>query len=478
MELDFNTYGNEKQKLVCRYWNDSVVTDIVYGGSKGSGKSFLGCSLIFGDALMYDGTHYFIARKKLNDLRKFTIPSIHEVFTLWGITEKYYTYNGQDNFFQLFNGSRIYLLEAAYQPSDPLYQRFGSMQMTRGWIEEAGEFEEAAKNNLMASIGRWKNDVYNLAPKLLQTCNPAKNYLYREYYRKFKDGILDHWKRFVQALPQDNKKLPPSYLENLDRTLSDNEKERLLRGNWEWDNDAAILLQYDKILSIFSNMAIPLGKKYITSDIARLGGDRIVKIEWYGFKGIVTWWKKEKLDFTGQKLEDARLRMGISKSSVLVDQDGMGSGIADFKNYKGFINNSSPLPHPTNPQRDRQGNKVKENFDMLKSQCGFHMADRINEDGLYLQCDGQTRELIIEELEQVKQKNLDSDLKKGLVAKEKMKEMLGRSPDFWDAILMREWFELVPKRRLHYSQYEPGKPVGFGRKPTGLGVKSIFLQTK
>ena len=32
--------------------------------------------LIFGDAFLYPGTHYFISRKHLNDLRKYTIPSI------------------------------------------------------------------------------------------------------------------------------------------------------------------------------------------------------------------------------------------------------------------------------------------------------------------------------------------------------------------------------------------------------------------
>ena len=150
-----------------------------------------------GDALTYPDTHYFIARKTLKDLRNFTRPSIHEVFNHWGIHNGYYKFNGQDNYYDLYNGSKVYLLEAKHMPSDPDYTRFGSMQMTRGWIEEAGEFEESAKNNLQASIGRWKNDVYNISPKLLQTCNPSKNYLYREYYKPFKDGSLEDWKRFV-----------------------------------------------------------------------------------------------------------------------------------------------------------------------------------------------------------------------------------------------------------------------------------------
>ena len=42
-------------------------------------------------------------------------------------------------------------------------------------------------------------------------------------------------------------------------------------------------------------------------------------------------------------------------------------------------------------------------------------------------------------------KILNSDMKKGLMPNDKVKEALGRSPDFWDAILMRAWFELKPK---------------------------------
>jgi hypothetical protein len=186
----FDTNGNSKQKHVAKLWIDKTTTDIVYGGSKGSGKSFLGASLIFGDAFLYPETSYFIARVSLTNIRKFTIPSIMEVFQIWGITQKYWRYNGQDNFYELHNGSKVFLLDAAPQPRDELYMRFGSMQITRGFIEEAGEFQEAAKNNLAASIGRWKNDIYDLTPKLLQTCNPSKNYLYREYYRRITKNYL------------------------------------------------------------------------------------------------------------------------------------------------------------------------------------------------------------------------------------------------------------------------------------------------
>ena len=74
------------------------------------------------------------------------------------------------------------------------------------------------------------------------------------------------------------------------------------------------------------------------------------------------------------------------------------------------------------------------------------MADRINGSGLYIDCkDANVKRLIIQELEQVKQHNMDKDAKKQVLPKDKVKELIGRSPDFADTLMMREWFELKPK---------------------------------
>lgn len=451
MHLTLDPFGNEKQEQCARIWRENNdVTDIVYGGAKGGAKSYTGASLIFMDAFQYKETHYFIARDSLTDLRKFTIPTIFEVLKNFNVPGKWINYNGQDNFFKLINGSKVFLLDAKYLPSDPLYQRFGSMQMTRGWIEEAGEFKEAAKNNLAASIGRWKNDVYKLPGKLLQTCNPAKNYLYTEYYKKWKAGNLEPYKAFIQAFPQDNKKLPVEYIENLRRILGKNEKERLLNGNWEYDDDPSALMDFEKIVEIFSNV-VPEGNKYITVDVARLGGDKIVIIEWDGWNGKVKWYEKQTLDRTGQIIEEARQRLGISPKEVCVDEDGLGGGLVDFHKYRGFVNNSQPLPSPTAQYVD--GKKPRENFDNLKSQCYFRISERVNKNEIFLQCGEREKEWIIEELEQVKQKALDSDLKKGIVPKDKVKEAIGRSPDFADAIMMREYFELKPPKKFVAALY-------------------------
>lgn len=426
MKLIFDTHGNEKQKECARAWLDPIITDIIYGGSKGSGKSFLGINLIFGDAFLYPETHYFIARNQLNDLRRFTIPSIMEVFGLWGIDRSLWRINGQDNYFELYNQSRVYLLDAKHMPSDPLYQRFGSMQMTRGWIEEAGEFDINAKQNLQASIGRWKNKEHGLTPKLLQTCNPAKNYLYTDYYRKWKDGELEGHKKFIQALPTDNKMLPDGYLENLEKTLDTVSKERLLFGNWEYDDDPNALIEYDAIIDLFTN-TVPEGEKWITADIARFGMDKTVIAIWNGYRvEDIIYYEKQDLAETAERIKGLAESWQVPRSHIVVDEDGIGGGVKDILKCKGFIAN-------TRPQKD-------ENYQNLKTQCYYRLANKVNAREISINCqDTRVRDWIIEELEQVKSDKVDNDRKVCMVSKDKVKKMIGRSPDFSDTLAMRMW---------------------------------------
>lgn len=433
MKLKFDTQGNEKQKEAAKLWIDNTVDEIYYGGAKGGGKSYLGVSLIFGDAFIYPGTHYFIARKKLTDLRKYTIPTIHEVLNNWGLDKRYYKYNGQDNYFELYNGSKVFLVEAKYMPGDPLYERFGSMQMTRGWIEEGGEFEEDSYSNLKASIGRWKNDEYKLKPKLLTTCNPKKNYIYRNIYKPFKQGELIETTKFIQAFINENKKLPKEYVENLYRTLKGNARQRLLLGNWEYDDDPDSLLDsYDAILDIFTNK-VNDGKRYITCDAARFGKDRAIIMVWSGYKAIAkTVMAISKTTDISSKIVEYQRKYGIPNRHTIVDEGGVGGGVVDQVGCIGFISNARAKKM-----------KDKDNFDNLKSQCAFILADKINDSEIRIDFNYTQKEKdeIISELEQLKRE--DSEGKQKLIKKAKMKENIGRSPDWLDTFIMRMYFDVL-----------------------------------
>jgi len=452
MEILFDTNGNLKQKECSKFWIDDTTEEIVYGGSKGSGKSYVGCSLIFGDALIYPETFYFIARRTLKDLKKFTVPSILEVLENWGVTNQYYKYNGQGSCYKLHNGSKVYLLDAKYMPSDPLFERFGSMQMTRGWIEEAGEFTESCKNNLQISIGRWNNDKYGLKGKLLQTCNPSKNYLY-SIYKKNQSNTLERHIKFIQALPTDNNMLDSGYLDSLNRILKGAEKERLLKGNWEYDDDPNTLCEYDKIMDLFHNDHIGLNeigdeiedknKQYLTCDIAAYGSDKFIVGRWnnWRLKEVQSFEKSGGALIIGA-IKHLQTKHEIPQRNIAFDSDGVGGLIGGKTGFLpravAFVNNGTPLkPH--------KGDEV-EQYQNAQAQCCYKLAEKINSNGIYIDAILTTneKEQIIQELETLKRQP-SNDQKLRIVDKKTIKEQIGRSPDWRDMIMMRMAFEYKSK---------------------------------
>lgn len=418
-----------KQIIAAEYWCDDTTEEILFGGAKGGTKSFTGSALIFSDALIYPGTHYFIARQNLNDLTKYTTPSIIEVFSFMGLQyEDYVTFNGQNNYFELYNKSKVFYIDCKYLPSDPEYHRFGSLQFTRGWFEEIGQINSLAITNLAVSVGRWKNTDYNLKRKILMTCNPNKGYAYNNFYLPQKNGTLPEYRKFIQSLPTDNKYLTEDYLKALDR-LPQNEKERLKLGNWEYDSDPNTMIDFDTINNMFSNIYAEKGKKRIIADIARFGSDRAIITVWEGF--ILTEYIIFNISSTEQiknAINALRIKDNIQLSDIVCDEDGVGGGVVDGLRCKGFVNNSKA---------------VNSNYQNLKSECGYKLAEFANK--IHIACDLPDKEIemINQELSMLKTYDNDKDGKLRILPKEKIKEHIGRSPDWLDVFIMRMFFEVV-----------------------------------
>jgi hypothetical protein len=458
MELTFKT-KNRRQLEASQYWNDTTTEQILYGGAKAGGKSYLGASLIFADALTYPETHYFIARKELTDLRKFTIPTIHEVFANWGLKiDDYATFNGQDNTYTLYNKSKVYLIACKEEPSDPLFERLGSMQMTRGWIEEAGEVAEAAKDNLWLAVGRWKNDVYNLPKKLLITANPKKGWMKRDFIEPYQTNSLPPHRKFVPALVTDNKYMSQSYIDTLSAIKDQASRERLFLGNWDYDEDKNALVTYDALSDAFSNTPTKDNQKYLIVDVARFGKDATTLSFWRSME----LYKIEKFHLqdtqnTIQKIKDYAATEQIPFSNILIDEDGIGGAVVDgLKGTRGFIANSRPLP--TSSEIRGRLSKIeshlipKTNYQNLKAQCAFKLAELITEHKIAFKVP-EYREVIMEELTALlKQRNKDDDGKLQIIPKDEVKASIGHSPDIGDPIIYRAWFELNKEATLDSPQ--------------------------
>lgn len=427
----------KKQTAAIDFLDDPTTTELYYGGAAGGGKSHFGCYWQLKRRMKYPGTRGFIGRSELKNLKKTTLNSFFEVAKMMDLRANvHFNYNQQDSIIYFPNKSQIILGDLFSYPSDPEFDSLGSLEITDGFIDEAPQVTEKAKNIIKSRI-RYKIDQFGLIPKLLMTGNPSKNWAYYEFYQPSNQGTLRPDRKFIQALVTDNPHISKHYIESL-RGLDKNSMERLLNGNWEYDDDPAALMSYEKILDCFTNAFIPTGDKYITVDVARFGNDSTVIGLWFGWRVKLYQFNKLSVKEVAQKVQTMADHNGIPMSQVLADEDGVGGGVVDILGCKGFVNNSRPLANPITHE--------DENYSNLKSQCYFRLAERVGKSGLFIDCNDPTMKAsIIQEMEQVKQYNMDKDGKRMVLPKDKVKEIIGRSPDFSDTLMMREYFELQPK---------------------------------
>lgn len=428
----------KKQTKAIDFLEDSVTREVYYGGAAGGGKSYFGCYWVLKWALKLNSSRWLIGRSELKTLKKTTLISFFEVCKAQGLkADAHFRYNQQDSIIHLPNGSQIILADLFAYPSDPEFDSLGSLEITGAFIDEAPQVTEKGKNIVKSRI-RYKLDEFNRIPKLLMCGNPSKGWAYNEFYKPARQGELETERQFIQALVTDNPYISPHYIESL-KTLDKNSRERLLYGNWEYDDDPATLIGYDKILDCFTNTWIAVsGTSYITCDVARFGNDRTIIGVWNGFGVKMHAYKGLSVDQTAKKIKEFQERFQVPNSRTIADEDGVGGGVVDILKCKGFVNNSKPFENPKTHEDDNYAN--------LKSQCYFKLADRINKGLLYIECDDvKVKAEIIQELEWVKQHNMDKDGKRQVLPKDKVKEAIGRSPDYADTLMMREWFELAPK---------------------------------
>jgi phage terminase large subunit len=436
--LNIDTEFTKTQEQAIEYLFDKSTTEVLFGGAAGGGKSWVGCAWLILMCLKYPRTRYLMGRSKLDSLKKTTLNTFFEVCEAWGLkASKHYNFNAGSNIITFYNRSEIMLKDLFLYPSDKNFDNLGSLEITGAFIDEANQITEKAKN-IVASRMRFNLDKYNIIPKLLMTCNPAKNWVYTQYYRPAKEGKQKPHRKFIQSLVDDNEYISKYYKTQL-LTLDELSKQRLLFGNWEYDATNDSLIEYDAILNLFSQTGVN-GSKYISCDVARFGSDKTIIMYWEGLhirkiKTILKSAVNEVVDEVRQLQQEYQVPL----HNIIIDEDGVGGGAKDYLRCRGFTNNARPLK--------------KENYQNLKTQCYYKLADLINKGQLGITCNDITaKNNIIEELEQVRTKDADKDNKLQIISKDTIKSIIGRSPDYADALAMRMYYEIDGNYGKYYVQ--------------------------
>ena len=191
----------------------------------------------------------------------------------------------------------------------------------------------------------------------------------------------------------------------------------------------------------------------MTCDVARKN-DKIVICIWNGMVCEHIYYRDCKRDPMSQPdliawLNTLADKHGIRRSQIVIDDDGIGGGVTDhMPGCFAFVNGSKPI---INNFLNNQPGTQTQNYANLKTQCTFNLVQAAERGEFAIRCkDPDVMQWISEELDQVRRDKPDSDAKIVLVGKDKIKERLGRSPDFADALMMRVALLLKPQPGIYF----------------------------
>lgn len=425
-----NINPTKRQSQALKYLLDDRTNIVLFGGSAGGGKSWLGCLWIITLCLKYQGIRCLIGRTVLTQLKLTTLNTLFDLLSTMGLKSgEHYNFNGQSNVLSFYNGSEIIFKDLEDKPSDLNKDSLGSLEITAAFIDEAAQISSLTYSIIKSRL-RYKLTEYNLIPKILMTCNPSNNWIKKDFYLPFIQERLEPNKVFIPSLPMDNPHLPDTYIQML-KELPPQQRKRLLEGDWDYLDESDNLFKFDDISnSVFKFSPDPNDKKFMTIDVARFGDDRSVVMIWVGLC-LIECHIYRKLDTIqlSEEIKDLMRFHGIHPTQCIVDSDGVGGGVADIIRATNFVNNSKPLH--------------EQNFLNLKSQCYVKLSDMFRDNKISINISEPT---IVDDLTQellgVKLKNLDKDNKVQVQSKEEMKRLLGKSPDLSDCMMMRMYSEI------------------------------------
>lgn len=274
---------------------------------------------------------------------------------------------------------------------------------------------------MIGNFGGSSNWMHQLKEKALKQPDQWRHYKVTAY-DAVKAGILD-----AEEVEQARQDLPPKVFKQL--YLAE-----------EQENDD-MLVSYENIADLWTNDHVKGVNKFITADIALHGSDKFVLYVWQGWRIIhsVVIDKCEAPEVE-RLIKDVANRYGVPRSQIAYDADGLGTFLRGYlRGARPFYNGSAPLPEV--------GKRTKVNYKNLKSQCGYELARVIRSGGLHVACPNLDKKELSRELECLQSYGLDSEGKVQLLPKSKVKEILGHSPDYLDALTIRAYFNLLPRRK-------------------------------
>lgn len=447
---------SEKQQVARTLLNDPQVVELYYGGAAGGGKSILVCLWMLEQIRQYPGIRIGLGRKELTRLKQTTMVTLlTKAHPLMNVSPKSFNYQDHKGLITYINGSSIQLIDLVYQPSDPDYDTLGSLELTHAVVEEAGELIKKAKTAISSRKNRHLNKEYGIVGKTILTGNPSQNFTYSEYYEPYKNlGLGDYqkwefrkvqingiempaYRAFVRSLVTDNPFADPNYIEEL-KSMPHQERKRLYEGNWDYMDDDDMLFK-PQLLDKASISETREGIKFIGVDVSDKGKDKtiatlcedgiITKQKYLGYIADNPTPISEQLSLGLIQFAQTEGFKAIDAKRIAIEGNGVGVGMRDFMRAKGW-----GITEYTATSQTRSQAYYDASQDMDKGELQIlNSMDTITE---------VRKQLMAHTYE------VDEQLRPKVLKKDKIKEILGKSPDEADSLVICNWIKRggMPKK--------------------------------
>ncbi len=284
-------------------------------------------------------------------------------------------------------------------------------------------------------------------------CRNIIDRYWREEYRQYgtPQEIFIKSATFVEARLADNVKLiasDPNYVANL-ASQSEEQRARDLDGNWKYKVAGDDIIKLIHMEKLFSN-AFQYGDnvRRVSCDAAFDGGDSLVMWLWEGWHirdvfvcGLDS---KKTVNVVKAKLEE----WGVHENNFTYDLNGLG------QIFKGFFPNAVPFNNKAAVEE-----KFKYIYPNLKSQAAYMFAQKVINAEISIESTLLTRKFSGKRFKDMPLKDILNRERKAIrkdennenngwsiIKKAIMKSIVGHSPDFIEALLMRMIFEIRHKR--------------------------------
>ena len=410
---------------------DDKTEFIGYGGAAYTGKSWLGAEWILLQCLRYASTRWFIGRNDLVRLEASVVRKLYEVMKYHGIPQDIIRHDAQKHILYFQNGSTVDLLDLKFYPQkDPMYERFGSLEYTGGWLEECGEVNYMAFEVLKSRTGRAMNAEYGLLGKIFLTFNPKRNWLYHTFYLPHTSNELEEGYGLILGMPEDNIYGDPNYItKHLDTLKNPILLKRLRLGLWEYDDEPDQLIKYEWLVAA-EKIDIQRGIKILGVDVAREGNDKTIIILREGNRASTSWeCKGTKGQDVAGELYKIAIDHGVTADNIRIDSIGIGASAIDHMESlygykcKSIVAGSSPT-----------GQLKNENiFKNYRAEMYWNLRNMLEAGEISMNHDISGRTILYEDCAAIKYFTPD-DKTTQIESKKDIKKRIGRSTDYSDAM--------------------------------------------